>query len=72
MASQGTLSRMTNIVLNGDWQEIPPDVVIPMSVIVPEVTQNPLNVQNAMITGIRDDLGISDITQYVDLLHGVT
>lgn len=71
MTSQGTLARLTNIVLNKDWQDIPPEVIIPMGVIVPEITQNPLKADNMMITGIMDDLGISDITQYVDLLHGV-
>ena len=71
IASQGTLARLTNIVLNKDWQDIPPEVIIPMGVIVPEITQNPLKGENMMVTDIMDDLGISDITQYVDLLHGV-
>lgn len=71
IASQGTLGRLTNIVLNKDWQDIPPEVIIPMGVIVPEITQNPLKGENMMVTDIMDDLGISDITQYVDLLHGV-
>lgn len=67
-----TVSRMSSIMPNEQWQEIESEIVIPISMIVPPVTL-PFAIgdiiQDAHVLEVREDLGISDITQYVDLLH---
>ena len=67
-----TVSRMSSLVLDGQWKEIEAEIVIPLSMIVPSVTL-PFAIgdiiQDAYVLEVREDLGISDITQYVDLLH---
>ena len=35
-----------------------------------EFDENGVILEDVHVLGLRDDLGISDITQYVDLLHG--
>ena len=65
---QQTVSRLASIVIDKQWQEIDSDIVIPLDMIIASVSDK--MVQESHILGIRDDLGISDITQYVDLLHG--
>ena len=67
-----TVSRMSSLVLDGQWKEIEAEIVIPLSMIVPSVTL-PFAIgdiiQDAYVLEVREDLGISDITQYVDLVH---
>ena len=64
-----TLDRLDNIVLNGDWQTLPETLCVLLEVIAPSITKEPLDIPDAMVLGVRDDLGINDITQYVDFLH---
>lgn len=67
-----TVSRMTSLTPDEQWQEIESEIVIPLSMIVPSMTL-PFAIgdiiQDAYVLEVREDLGISDITQYVDLLH---
>ena len=67
-----TVSRMSSLVPDTQWQEIESEIVIPVSMIVPTVTLPFVIgdiIQDAYVLEVREDLGISDITQYVDLLH---
>jgi len=72
IASQGTVSRLTDIRIDENWACLPDESMIVIEVLAPiiEFNENGVILEDVHVLGLRDDLGISDITQYVDLLHG--
>lgn len=64
-----TVNRMTTIIPSGEWQDLPDEIVIPIEAIIPSILKDPLSIPDALVSSIREDLGISDVTQYVDILH---
>ena len=72
IASQGTVSRLTDIRIDENWACLPDESMIVIEVLAPiiEFDENGVILEDVHVLGLRDDLGISDITQYVDLLHG--
>ena len=63
-----TLSRLGQRPLN-EWYDIDDEVIIALEVIVPSILKNPLSIPDALVSSVRDDLGISDVIQYVDFIH---
>ena len=63
-----TLSRMGQSPLGG-WYDIDDDVIVALEVVVPSILKDPLSIPDALVSSVRDDLGISDIIQYVDFIH---
>ena len=41
----------------------------PIEVVVPSILKDPLSIPDALVVSARDDLGMSDVTQYVDFIH---
>lgn len=77
---QGTLSRLTNLDMETypplqvtkSWTDVPDDIMIVIEVLVPsiEFDENGPVLQDTTVSCIREDLGIGDVMQYVDLLYG--
>ena len=63
-----TLSRLGQRPLN-EWYDIDDEVIVALEVIVPSILKNPLSIPDALVSSVRDDLGISDVIQYVDFIH---
>lgn len=68
-AIRGYVNRLTTIIPTKEWCDVEHDTVIPIEVIVPSILKDPLSIPDALASSVREDLGINDITQYVDFLH---
>ena len=68
-AIRGIVNRMTTIIPTKEWYDVPDEIVIPIEVIVPSILKDPLSIPDALVSSVREDLGISDVTQYVDFLY---
>jgi len=66
---QSVLGRMTLNIFDNSWKDIDDDCIIVLEVIVPAILKDPLTIPDALVSCVREDLGISDITQYVDFLY---
>jgi len=53
------------------WLEVKPEVILIVEILIPTILKNPLAIGDALCVSVRDDLGINDISQLVDLLYGV-
>lgn len=68
-AIRGIVNRMTTIIPTKEWNDVPDEIVIPIEVIVPSILKDPLSIPDALVVSARVDLGMSDVTQYVDFIH---
>jgi hypothetical protein len=66
---RGMVGRLCTIIPSKDWEDIPDEVIIPIEVVVPSILKDPLSIPDALVVSARDDLGMSDVTQYVDFIH---
>ncbi len=63
--------RYTGESITDMWLEVKPEVILIVEVLIPTILKNPLAIGDALCVSVRDDLGINDISQLVDLLYGV-
>jgi hypothetical protein len=66
---RGMVDRLCTIMPSKDWEDIPDEIIIPIEAVVPSILKNPLSIPDALVVSARDDLGMSDVTQYVDFIH---
>lgn len=65
------VQRYTGESITDIWLEVKPEVILIVEVLIPTILKNPLAIGDALCVSVRDDLGINDISQLVDLLYGV-
>jgi len=63
--------RYTGEGITDTWLEVKPEVIIVIEVLIPTIVKSPPTIADVLCVSVRDDLGINDITQLVDLLYGV-
>ena len=63
--------RYTGEGITDTWLEVKPEVIIVIEVLIPTIVKSPPTIADLICVSVRDELGINDITQLVDLLYGV-
>ena len=65
------VQRYTGEGVTSMWLEVKPEVILVVEILIPTILKNPLTIADALCISVRDDLGINDLSQLVDLLYGV-
>ena len=65
-----TINRRTGMVLHNQWQEVPSEQCIVVEVVTPTIIKNPLVIVDPLLVAVRDDLGMNDVLQVVDIMFG--
>ncbi len=65
-----SIKRRTGFIPKDTWENVSDTDCIAVEVVTPRITYEPINIESPLLVAVRDDLGISDITQIVDLMFG--
>ena len=65
-----SIKRRTGFIPKNTWENVSDTDCIAVEVVTPRITYEPINIESPLLVAVRDDLGISDITQIVDLMFG--